>query len=58
MAKKLTITFKDGCETLYESLGIDKKRADDLDYRLRLIIHEMTRPFRDNSEAPPVQTSS
>jgi len=54
MAKKLSITFKDGCENLWESLGIPEERANDLDFRLRLIIHEVTKPVRhDKGEQHP-----
>lgn len=54
MEKKLNITFKDGCENLWESLGIEKDRADDLYYRLNLIIHEVTKPVRhDKGEEHP-----
>lgn len=54
MAKKLTITFKDGCDSVPESLGIPTDRAADLAYRLELIIHEVQKPVRhDKGEEHP-----
>lgn len=41
------ILFKDGCEYFYESIGIPEERALELDYRVRLIMHELSKPTRD-----------
>lgn len=47
-----TIKWKDGCDSLYKSLRIPQKRADDLDYRLQLIIHEVNKPVRKGESTP------
>ena len=52
MKNKLNITFKDGCDNLLEALGIDKKRGEELQYRLAVIVHEITKPLRQNEKSP------
>lgn len=52
MANKLNISFKDGCENLWQALGIQQKRADELEYRFALIIHDVTKPRRVDDEGP------
>lgn len=50
------IKWKDGCESLYQSLGITQDRADELDFRLRSVIHEVQRPVKKGQESPGSDT--
>lgn len=49
MAKtKMNIQYDDRCEYIWSALGIKQIRAEELDYRLNLIIHEIQKPLRKN----------
>ena len=49
---KLQVQFKTGCDDLYQALGIPEDRAEELTYRMKCIIHEVTRPTKGNEEGP------
>jgi hypothetical protein len=38
--------------TVVDCLGIPGKRGEELDYRLSLIVHEVTKPLRRDEEGP------
>ncbi len=54
--KSLQITWIEGQESLFQSLGIPDERASELDYRLRLIIHEVTKPVKKEEDVPDSAT--
>lgn len=46
------IQWVDGCTTICASLGISSAREDELDYRLSLIVHEITKPLKKDEDGP------
>jgi len=44
------IKWIESCEHLGQSLGLDEERSDELYYRIRLIVHEATRPLKKGEE--------
>lgn len=43
---KYVIQYKQGCDTITEALGISQGRADELQFRTDLIVHELFRPTK------------
>lgn len=54
MATKFKLKYIDNpkAEFVWESLDISRARAEDLNYRMACIIHEITRPVRKHQESP------
>jgi hypothetical protein len=48
----IKLSYNDKAEMVYESLNIQDQRAEDLVYRMDVIIHELTRPRRKGEKGP------
>lgn len=54
MATKFKVSYSvdKNNDYVWQSLGISEKRADDLNYRMQLIIHDCTRPVKKGEQSP------
>jgi len=46
------IQWKDGCDYVWQNLGLSQDRVQELGHRMDLIVHELARPVRNPEEAP------
>jgi len=46
------IKWKDDCEFVWQALGLEESRSDELEYRMKLILHETFKPLRKGEEYP------
>lgn len=44
--------WKEGEDYLWKSLGIEQERAEELEYRFRLILHDATKPLKNTEDGP------
>lgn len=52
MAGKPVVSFKSGCDTIPDCLGISEKRAQDLIFRGQEILHNFFKPTKDDFLPP------
>jgi hypothetical protein len=46
------IKWKEGEDYLWKSLGIEQERAEEIEYRIKLILHDAVRPVKDPEDSP------
>ena len=50
------VKWKEGEDFLWKSLGIPQERAEELEYRFKLIIHDAIKPLKNTEDGPTSDT--